>query len=227
MPQNEPGRRSCEMNAGIDWIITKLGGSYAGSPQLRVWLDTLESCAGRVVIVPGGGPFADAVRTAQKTIGFDDRAAHRMALLAMEQYACAIASLGRRCKLAVSAAEMHAVALEGGVPIWSPLPMALAAGELPASWELTSDSLAAWLAGALGSTRVLLVKRKRPTDIPSAERLAAEGVVDALFPRFLRASGAVAHIAGPHDIGSAAAAIRAGKMPGLQLSNSGVAAAYG
>jgi 5-(aminomethyl)-3-furanmethanol phosphate kinase len=215
------------MNAGTDWVIVKLGGSYAASRQLRRWIEVVESCAGQVVVVPGGGPFADAVRTAQMAMGFDDRTAHHMALLAMDQYGCAIASLGTRCKPAVSAAQMHAVALEGGVPIWSPVPMALAASELPASWQLTSDSLAAWLAGVLGSTRVLLIKRSRPSAAPSPERLAAEGAVDPLFPRFLRASGAAAHMVGPEDIGSAAAAIRAGNMPGLRLSFSEIAAAHG
>ena len=74
--------------------VLKLGGSYAFSPFLKNWIDAVKDCAGCVVLVPGGGPFADAVRAAQPRMGFDDRAAHEMAVLAMDQYGCALAHLG-------------------------------------------------------------------------------------------------------------------------------------
>ncbi len=67
-------------------MVVRLGGSHAFSPLLRPWLAAIGAAAGRVVLVPGGGPFADTVRSAQAAMGFDDLAAHRMALLAMAQY---------------------------------------------------------------------------------------------------------------------------------------------
>ena len=73
-------------------VIVKLGGSLAFSEVLIDWLRALASCAGHVVIVPGGGPFADAVRVTQHRMGFDDRTAHHIALLAMEQYGRALIS---------------------------------------------------------------------------------------------------------------------------------------
>jgi len=157
-----------------DPAVIKLGGSNASSAQLPHWLDAIERCAGHAILVPGGGPFADAVRTAQSAMGCDDRAAHRMAL---------------------------------------------AAKDLPASWELTSDSLAAWLAKRLRLGRLLLVKHfSPPLDGLSAEKLAAAGIVDPLFPRFLGASGAIAYIAGPADHAAAAEAIRRGGMPGSRIA---------
>ena len=81
------------MDAGL--TVVKLGGSLAFSDALRPWLDALSQCARHVVVVPGGGPFADAVRAAQPRMGFDDRAAHHMALSAMEQYGRALVGLGR------------------------------------------------------------------------------------------------------------------------------------
>jgi len=84
--------------------VLKLGGSYAFSPFLKNWIDAVKDCAGCVVLVPGGGPFADAVRAAQPRMGFDDRAAHEMAVLAMDQYGCAIAHLGVPLRRAASAA---------------------------------------------------------------------------------------------------------------------------
>ena len=68
--------------------IVKLGGSHATGPHLWDWLAAIAAEAGSIAIVPGGGPFADAVRSAQASIGFDDRAAHAMALMAMAQFGC-------------------------------------------------------------------------------------------------------------------------------------------
>ena len=82
------------MRGPIGPTIVKLGGSHAFSPHLKNWLDAIAGCAGCAVVVPGGGPFADAVRMAQPRMGFDDRAAHEMAVLAMEQYGCALTNLG-------------------------------------------------------------------------------------------------------------------------------------
>src|SRR5437763_974004 len=89
-----------------DLTVIKLGGSHAFAPHLAHWLDAIGHCAGRIVVVPGGGPFADAVRDAQPRMGFDDSAAHRMALLAMEQYGCALASLKTCFALAETRAEI-------------------------------------------------------------------------------------------------------------------------
>jgi aspartokinase-like uncharacterized kinase len=203
-------------------VVIKLGGSYAYSARAADrsdWLDAVDRCAGQAILVPGGGPFADAVRAAQRELGFDDSAAHHMALLAMEQYGCALAGGRPRFKLASSAEEIRHVLADDGVPVWAPARMALAAENLPESWELTSDSLSAWLAGMLGMSRVLLVKRVTASHMDlSAAALAAAGVVDPLFPRFLGASGAEAYIAGPADHAAAAAAIRRSGPPGSRVT---------
>jgi dihydroneopterin aldolase len=199
-------------------IIVKLGGSHAFAQHLAVWLDALLLVPGRVIIVPGGGPFADAVRTAQPRIGFDDPAAHRMALLAMEQFGCALAGLRPSLTLAESTADIRAALRAGGVPVWTPTRMVLEAKEVPANWDVTSDSLAAWLAGALGAKLLLLVKSSETPQAPvRAADLAAGGVVDPCFPRFLAASGARAYLAGPSDHAGFADAIRSGKMVGTRV----------
>lgn len=203
-------------------VVIKLGGSYAYSARAAErsdWLDAIDRCAGQAILVPGGGPFADAVRTAQRELGFDDSAAHHMALLAMEQYGRALASGRPRFQLASSAEDIRHMLADDGVPVWAPARMALAAQNLPESWDLTSDSLAAWLAGVLGVSRLLLVKRVPGSQFHlSAAELAAAGIVDPLFPRFLGASGAEAYIAGPADHAAAAAAIRRSGPPGSRIA---------
>jgi dihydroneopterin aldolase len=132
-------------------------------------------------------------------MGFDDRAAHAMALMAMRQLGCALESLNPTLSLTASRSAILRALKDGKVPVWSPEPMARAAA-LPETWELTSDSLAAWLAGVLGASRLVLVKHGRfETATVDARDLVARGVVDPLFPRYLKESGARAWLAAPTD----------------------------
>src|SRR5271165_1401385 len=136
--------------------VVKLGGSYAFSAALGDWLEILACNAGRVVLVPGGGPFADAVRQAQPKMGFDDAAAHHMALLAMEQYGRTLVSLNGTLALASSAVAIRRLISAQKIPVWAPTRMVLGSIDIPRSWDVTSDSLAAWLARRLRAQRLLL-----------------------------------------------------------------------
>lgn len=167
------------------WVV-KLGGSLAIDPVLRDWLDVLATHGrGRVVIVPGGGPFADQVRDAQESWGFPDDVAHRMALHAMEQFALMLLGLAPRLVPAATEEDVRRVLQTAGVAVWLPVAMTIAEDEIPPSWEVTSDSLAAWLAQRLNAERLILVKSvplPRP-DLEPAE-LSRLGIVDAAFPEF-------------------------------------------
>ena len=188
--------------------VIKIGGSCAGSLDLRRWAQAIAACAGRVVIVPGGGPFADAVRVAQPTMGFDDAAAHHMALLGMEQFGRALVGFDAMLTLADSLAALRRGLHDDKVPVWQPTRMTLDAADVPASWDVTSDSLAAWLAGQLGARRLVLMKQVvLPRDPVSADDLAARGIVDKAFPQFLARSGIAAAIIGPADHMAVAAAL--------------------
>jgi aspartokinase-like uncharacterized kinase len=62
---------------------------------------------------------------------------------------------------------------------------------LPCSWEVTSDSIAAWLAIQLGTEELVLFKSvsAKAADL---EELSANGVVDGYFPE--AAAGLVVRI---------------------------------
>ena len=178
--------------------VVKLGGSYAFSSDLPGWLAAIASSAGDIVLVPGGGPFADAVRLAQPRMGFDDDAAHHMALLGMDQYGRALAALNKRFTPAASIAGIRRALRAGNVPVWSPTEMVLKRNDIPRSWEVTSDGLAAWLACRIGARRVLLIKHVDPPPDPiRIEDLVARGVVDRSFAAFLRDGAVEASIVGP------------------------------
>lgn len=178
--------------------VVKLGGSYAFSSDLQGWLAAIASNAGDIVLVPGGGPFADAIRYAQPRMGFDDDAAHHMALLGMDQYGRALAALNKRFTPAASIAGIRRALRAGNVPVWSPTEMVLKRNDIPRSWEVTSDGLAAWLACRIGARRVLLIKHVDPPPDPiRIEDLVARGVVDRSFVAFLRDGTVEASIVGP------------------------------
>ena len=198
--------------------VVKLGGSHAFSEHRAGWVAAIAGCAGDVVVVPGGGPFADAVREAQPKIGFDDDAAHHMALLAMEQYGCALASLNGAFVCADSADAMLRALDARQVPVWMPSRMALAAADIPASWDLTSDSLAAWLAGRLGARQLLLVKHVclSGTAVP-LPGLITRGIVDKAFAEFLQAANVPAAVLGPADHTLLAEIIKRGSAAGTRI----------
>jgi dihydroneopterin aldolase len=191
-------------------VIVKLGGSFAGDSRLADWGAMLAAAPCPVLIVPGGGPFADAVREAQGPMGYSDRAAHRMAILAMAQYGEALAD---RFHLPVVATEPEINALRGAA-VWSPLASALDDPHLPASWDLTSDSIAAWLAARLRASGLLLVKQALPPGICTDDDAATAGLTDPLFPGYAERLPCPVWIAGPDGAGAVASLVAKGEAKG-------------
>ncbi len=174
-------------------LVVKLGGSHATHAALRPWLCAIAAAAGAVVLVPGGGPFADAVRALQPRLGFDDRTAHAMALLAMAQFAQFLIGLAPALAPADGPAAIAAALAAGRVPVWLPPPGLGAAEGIAPSWEVTSDSLALWLAGELAAPALLLVKARR----------GGMALLDAAFPRLRPAYAGRVLVAGPEDLPAA------------------------
>jgi aspartokinase-like uncharacterized kinase len=170
------------------WVI-KLGGSLAASAELQSWLDVIARTPGPPrVLVPGGGPFADAVRAAQERWRFDDRIAHRMALFAMHQYGLMLTGLEPKLQPAETIEAIYAECAARHVPVWLPYAMVAKRDDIEASWEVTSDSLALWLAGILRSERLLLVKSAvLPREPARVDSLVKEAILDRAFSRHARA----------------------------------------
>ncbi|HEY7220184.1 MAG TPA: hypothetical protein VH985_17495 [Candidatus Binatia bacterium] len=199
-------------------VVVKLGGSFAFSQVFTDWIGALASCAGSVVIVPGGGPFADAVRRAQVRMGFDDRAAHEMSLLAMEQYGRALVSFNDLLSPAETIEVIIRCLAARGVPVWMPMRMVSAAADIAPSWTVTSDSLAAWLCSQIGADRLILVKHADVLSGPArCEDLVTMGLVDEALPSYLQMGSISASILGPGEHGAAVAAIRCGARAGILI----------
>jgi aspartokinase-like uncharacterized kinase len=111
-----------------------------------------------LVIVPGGGPFADAVRDQDERLRVSDDASHWMAVLGMDQYAHLIASRLRGAVLVTDRDRISAALRDGQIPVLAPFEWLRREDPLPHSWQVTSDSIAAWAATAIGARRLILVK---------------------------------------------------------------------
>lgn len=168
-------------------IIIKLGGSLFQSDTLIKCLDKIEKkfSLKRVVIVPGGGAFADQVRLAQQRWQFDDITAHKMAILAMQQMALLIHGLKRHFSIAHSVNEIPEKLLKHPIVIWSPDIADLDNATVPASWDITSDSLSAWLAGKLFATEVILVKAAIFDNSLTLKQLTELDIIDQSFCAFV------------------------------------------
>lgn len=202
-----PGRRGVRSGrraspGGLE-IVAKVGGSLYDSPSLREVVKALADAArsSRLLIVPGGGPFADTVRGAWRRHRLSDKGAHRMALLAMDQFGLLLCDLEPRAEPVRTLAAARRALVEGKLPVLLAARLAAAARDLPASWSVTSDSIAAWVAGRAGARRLVLIKSidgpapgkralsairvavRKPTC--TADRMAERGWVDQAFPGIL------------------------------------------
>lgn len=168
------------------WII-KLGGSLTRHASLPGWLRMVaEFGGGRVTVVPGGAHFADAVRHAQSQWRFDDVAAHNMAALAMAQTALMLHALEPRLAMVRHDAEIRRALRAGKPALWLPFALLRSAPDELTSWEVTSDSLALWLARRLNVERLIVVKSCTVDPAQSLTELGAAGVLDGRFADWAR-----------------------------------------
>ena len=172
-----PRAPSREPKADVD-IVVKLGGSLIAHPEhLEAVLAIVReaACRMRLVVVPGGGPFADVVRDVDRTLGLSDDAAHWMAVLGMDQFAHLIASRLEGGEVVSDRDGIRRVIDRRLVPVLAPSRWLQEVDSLPHSWEVTSDSIAAWVALMTGAPRVVLIK---------APGAGPSNLVDAYFHHF-------------------------------------------
>ena len=178
-----------------------------------------------LIVVPGGAGFADAVRDADRRFELRAETAHRMAILGMEQFGWL---LGDLIPGAVRSAGLDQVRAGRTTVL---LPAALPLDELPASWEVTSDSIAAWVAGRLGAGRLVLVKAVDglfadcpPRGEPLARLTVAElaalpaGGVDEHLPAMLAGAPFETWVIGGRDPARLAELLERGTTAGTRIA---------
>ena len=180
------------MNA---WAI-KIGGSLYDSQNLIKWLLAIDEYSARnIVIIPGGGPFADQVRQADEMHHLDQIHAHNMAVMSMQQYGTLLASLCPNMILANTTDKIHMAWQKSKTAIWEPYEMLRDECELDRSWDITSDSFSIWLANKLELKNLLLVKSS--DDVlkeKNIERLSDKNCIDPYFCHYVNLSNINVHV---------------------------------
>jgi aspartokinase-like uncharacterized kinase len=143
----------------LDAVI-KIGGSLTSdSTALRALCVELGRAAERfrLLVVPGGGEFADVVRAVDTRFALTSQVSHRMAVLGMDQFGLLLSDLIPRARVAFSLGVVEGLSGVGRVVILLPSRLVFRARSLPASWDVTSDSIAAYVAGRLGASKLILI----------------------------------------------------------------------
>ena len=166
------------------WIV-KVGGSLETAPGIGELLTLLvEYGRSGIVIVPGGGRFADRVRASQTELNLNDVSAHVMAIRAMEQFAEVLCGLNPNLHPIIHTGEIDVINKKSAIPVWFPGKLLAGQPDIPASWQVTSDSLALWFAGKINAEALILIKSigHKTRDVG---QLAASGYLDEYFPQML------------------------------------------
>ncbi len=161
--------------------VIKLGGSLFQDDGLPLIVNKInQSTLSPAVIVTGGGRLANEIRCLQSRFRFDDYSAHHMAILAMQQTALVCHSMQQDWPLLKSVSTLREK--EGAdIRVWMPQIEELDQCGVEASWDVTSDSLAAWLAKQLGAQELLVVKSTTIDPKLSLSELQKAGVLDRAF----------------------------------------------
>lgn len=165
-----------DIGPSVALSVIKIGGGLAAVPGALDRVCRAVGASGRdhrILVVPGGGPFADTVREFDRTMGLSTDAAHWMAILAMDQYAHVLAERIAGAGLIEEPGALAQALPSSGVAVLAPFRWMRSADVLPHTWDVTSDSIAAFVAGALDAARLILIKPASEIPDPMDPRFAA------------------------------------------------------
>ncbi len=143
----------------MDLTVVKVGGSLASHPkELRNLCAKLSEASQthRVIVVPGGGEFADTVKNLDNRFSLSDAVSHRMAILGMDQYGLLLSDLVPHSCAIDELDDAQKILDLGKLPVFLPSNFLLSRDPLENSWDVTSDSIAAYIASEVHADKVIL-----------------------------------------------------------------------
>jgi len=163
-------------------LVLKIGGSLLSRPHWPRLVEALVADVGdrMMTIVVGGGAIVDGLREIDDAAPQSPQVMHDIAIDALHLTAQLVARVTGLPISATPAPDAGACVLD--VPVW--LLEDGRSADLPASWNVTSDSIAARVAAAYGA-ELMLAKSLPPPSAwcgTSLDGLAKSGWVDGHFP---------------------------------------------
>ena len=140
--------------------VIKVGGSLAEDhARLKALCTTLSALAENyeLIVVPGGGKFADVVRDLDKRFNLSSVVSHRMAILGMDQFGLLLSDFVPNSHVIRQLEAAKAATEAKNVPIFLPSQLMFQDDPLENSWDVTSDSIAAYIAWRLHAGKLVLV----------------------------------------------------------------------
>ncbi|MGQ9468720.1 MAG: amino acid kinase family protein [Nitrososphaerales archaeon] len=184
--------------------VIKIGGSLSEDSKSLVHLCKeliMISKNYEIIIVPGGGKLSDTVRYLYDKFKLSDEIAHRMAILAMDQYGLLLKDMMKEAILTYSLKDALKASKRRILSIILPSKIMLSLDPLEHSWRVTSDSISAFIASSLKAEKLILAKDVdgiftadpiERNDVKIFERISASkllkeksGCVDEVLPRIL------------------------------------------
>lgn len=170
--------------------IYKLGGSLLTCASLAGRLRSLlQQTDARSLIVVGGGTAADVVRNWSQLYQLEQEPAHWIAVRSLALTRSLVQRLLPECEEAASHQQANAHWERRRTPVLLDVEACLRHAErddlqpLPHTWDVTSDSIAAWAASRWSADDLILLKSiGLPPDM-NLQSAAAEGLVDEHFPK--------------------------------------------
>jgi len=183
----DPTETAPAVKAGA--CVIQIGGNLADWVTMTDWLTLAGRMAAKAptVIVPTGGPFAETIHEAEDMWRLSPSVVRRMVLLGMDSHALLLHGIHSNIATAANFAAIWANAAAGNASVWMPGGLARERADLIDDWDMSSDSLAAWLAVELGAERLILVKSGAcPCHAVDTLAMVRDGLLGPDFPGWRR-----------------------------------------
>ncbi|QIE45744.1 diguanylate cyclase [Pseudohalocynthiibacter aestuariivivens] len=135
--------------------VVYLANAAIASSNLRCWLDQLEQRAEPIVLCVGCADL-DTPQTGHRMTQ------RRVDLLAIEQNAWVLAGCDDRCVVVETKTELDWAMKNGQISVWAPAKIVLDAVDAPGVGPDDPVALAAWFAGQLNASDLLVIGEVKP-----------------------------------------------------------------
>ena len=164
------------------WFL-KIGGSWITNPKLTTLIRRLDKKKkGKIIIVAGGGCFADSVRFAFKKTKMSEKLANTLALKSTEIFCSFLKDINKKLYLTTDKRFK-----ENSLNVWLPSVILSNEKSFKKNWNSTSDSVAAWLSDNIKADGLVFIKSlKKFEKINKLADLQKKNIIDKNTSTYLK-----------------------------------------